>query len=75
MLVLEGVLTGGYRCLKVCVDTFLERALANLSPKSLAVGRDFLVEDAGFVHEGHVFDLFDVVPEVGHVPALLAECL
>jgi hypothetical protein len=32
------------------------------------VGRDFLSEDTGFVHEGHIFNMFNVMSEVGHVP-------
>jgi hypothetical protein len=75
MLVLEGILAGGYHCLEVCVDAFLERTLVDPAPESFALGRDFSGEDAGLVHEGHIFDMFDVVSEVSHVPALLAEGL
>ena len=75
MLVLEGVLAGGYRCLQVCVDAFLERTLVDFPLESFSLGRDFFGEDTGFVHEGHISDMFNVVSEVGHVPTLLAEGL
>jgi hypothetical protein len=75
MLVLEGILAGGYRCLEVCVDAFLERTFIDLSPESFALGRDSFSEDADFVHESHILDMLDVVPEVRHVPAFLAESL
>ena len=75
VLVLEGVLTWGHCCLEVRVDAFFKRTLVDLSPESLALGCDFFGEDASFVHEGHVFDMFDVMSKIGGVPAFLAEGL
>ena len=65
----------GHCCLEVRVDAFFKRTLVDLSPESLAWGRDFLGEDAGFVHEGHVFDMFDGMSKISGVPAFLAEDL
>jgi len=75
MLILEGVLTWGHRCLEVRVDAFFKRTLVDLSPESFVLGRDFFGEDSGFVHEGHVFDMFDVMSKIGGVPAFLTEGL
>ena len=75
VLVLEGVLAWDHYCLEVRVDASFKRTLVDLSPESLALGRDFFGEDAGFVHEGHVFVMFDVMSKISSVPAFLAEGL
>ena len=63
----------GHSSLEVCVDAFLEHTLVDFPLESFSLGRDFFGEDAGFVHEGHIFDMFNVVSEVGHVPKLLVK--